>query len=489
MVVHCRLAFTRGCREHGRSEAHFAWRCRALAALDGVYVSRVNVLETWEKTFFSHWPLRRNWLVQMGPIARRREDDTGDGVPDPEERRFRIRVACRIRPLPKLALPPASSQAQPAPHSHDGQLQNLTEQTEHPDQEQEAEVNVDEDASSSRVAVPLHQRLQIIQKHFRCDASEARRRLWAGVSATVPSDPWSEAFVAEVSEQASPAPAREEATPPCGDNTDGNGNEQAPSADSASASAAEQHLPTTITTGILAVRSTQKDVLICAPGAGIRRFRYDQVFDDKSTQLEVYEAVGAPVVAEFLNGSSGVVLAYGQTGSGSSLLLPPPMRPIPHGEEGREGEEAARIPTLGSSPRLASWVPGKTHSMYGPDDIASSVSGGHHAQHGQERPLSGHAQIPVRVASAVTACSGIIPRAIQEAWHVVQERKANPKVSGELRLTVVEVFGNEVVNLLDGGAAVGAWHGVAARTVLADTTSVGTTVCLGGGWRNWPATG
>eukprot|EP00466_Bigelowiella_natans_P009914 jgi/Bigna1/43829/e_gw1.84.40.1 len=45
-------------------------------------------------------------------------------------------------------------------------------------------------------------------------------------------------------------------------------------------------------------------------------FTFDKVFKPFSTQEEVYDHVGSPIVRSVMNGYNAAVLAYGQTGSG-----------------------------------------------------------------------------------------------------------------------------------------------------------------------------
>lgn len=82
----------------------------------------------------------------------------------------------------------------------------------------------------------------------------------------------------------------------------------------------------------------------------------------------------------------------------------------------------------------------------------------------------------------------MVPRIIQDTMgHLpfLQARGATAAVS----LSYVEVYGNDVLNLLDDGSNVGAWQGVAARAVLdgrarqADAAS-SSAACLPGqiGW-------
>eukprot|EP00048_Salpingoeca_helianthica_P022385 m.17920 g.17920 ORF g.17920 m.17920 type:complete len:672 (-) comp7247_c0_seq2:39-2054(-) len=90
---------------------------------------------------------------------------------------------------------------------------------------------------------------------------------------------------------------------------------------------------------------------------------------------------------------------------------------------------------------------GKTYTMFGPDDKASTT------------------------LTRITPLSGIAPRAIAEIFHAISTRTS--AVDATVRMAYVEVFGDEVTDLLRDGAPLAAWHGLAARTVhegLADFT-------------------
>ena len=54
---------------------------------------------------------------------------------------------------------------------------------------------------------------------------------------------------------------------------------------------------------------------------GKRKFTFDHVFGPTSTQLELYDAVVKPVVAEVLQGFNCTVFAYGQTGTGKTHTM------------------------------------------------------------------------------------------------------------------------------------------------------------------------
>eukprot|EP00045_Choanoeca_perplexa_P010004 m.99974 g.99974 ORF g.99974 m.99974 type:complete len:617 (+) comp15110_c0_seq2:94-1944(+) len=348
------------CRDLLATEESWQWRCKMLHSQDGVYISPINHAATWKETFQQHWALRQRWLPSDDPTATPQVN-------------FRIRVCARFRPLPKKV-------------SRDGD--GIAD-------ESAVEAAQDRD---KRVVVPLHQRLRLIKAQFKCDDKEARRRLWGGEH---DNDPWKDAAVQPVAKnegllgKLSSRPPLADANVPSANTNHGCDDEV-------------EHLPNTITTGILAVRPETQDMLLCAPGAGLKRFRFDSVFNDKSAQPTVYDQLAAPVVSEFLNGVSGTVFAYGQTGSG------------------------------------------KTFTMYGPDSLSGSQ------------------------VKEVTTASGIVPRALHEAIAAVQQRRRHG-IEGTLRMTVVEVYGNEVNNLLDDGATVGAWHGVAVRAVLQDTLGVEVT--------------
>jgi len=58
-----------------------------------------------------------------------------------------------------------------------------------------------------------------------------------------------------------------------------------------------------------------------ANSGGTRAFTYDGIFDEASTQEEVYAQLGRPVLHDVLCGIHGCILAYGQTGSGKTFSL------------------------------------------------------------------------------------------------------------------------------------------------------------------------
>ena len=77
-------------------------------------------------------------------------------------------------------------------------------------------------------------------------------------------------------------------------------------------------------------RKMKKTVTIENPLAGtgdVRSFKLDGVFGPDSTQSEVYDALGAPVLNDVLAGCRGCVLAYGEANR-SFRVVPRPDPPI-----------------------------------------------------------------------------------------------------------------------------------------------------------------
>lgn len=62
-------------------------------------------------------------------------------------------------------------------------------------------------------------------------------------------------------------------------------------------------------------------VLGFGPENDIQSFTFDAVFGPNSTQSEIFEAVGRPILSDTLLGYNGTIFAYGQTGSGKTYTM------------------------------------------------------------------------------------------------------------------------------------------------------------------------
>ncbi|KAL1377014.1 hypothetical protein pipiens_004249, partial [Culex pipiens pipiens] len=71
-----------------------------------------------------------------------------------------------------------------------------------------------------------------------------------------------------------------------------------------------------------------------------KKYNYDHVFGESSSQEEVYQTTTAPLVQDVLNGYNAAVFAYGATGSGKThtMLGPNPRKAATSGG-GSSGEQ------------------------------------------------------------------------------------------------------------------------------------------------------
>lgn len=52
-----------------------------------------------------------------------------------------------------------------------------------------------------------------------------------------------------------------------------------------------------------------------------KTYAFDNVFQPKTQQIEIYNTVAKPIVADVLNGYNGTIFAYGQTASGKTYTM------------------------------------------------------------------------------------------------------------------------------------------------------------------------
>lgn len=70
------------------------------------------------------------------------------------------------------------------------------------------------------------------------------------------------------------------------------------------------------------MNTTSKEVNIKQTGLqNGKTFTYDQVFGQKSAQMDVYTKVVSPLIQEVLAGYNCTVFAYGQTGTGKTYTM------------------------------------------------------------------------------------------------------------------------------------------------------------------------
>ncbi|KAK9874406.1 hypothetical protein WA026_002753 [Henosepilachna vigintioctopunctata] len=80
---------------------------------------------------------------------------------------------------------------------------------------------------------------------------------------------------------------------------------------------AEDHL------NIVLVDTSENLIVLNKDGNGEKRkpYKFDQIFDDNSTQMDLYRVIAAPIVEKVLQGYNGTIFAYGQTGTGKTYTM------------------------------------------------------------------------------------------------------------------------------------------------------------------------
>lgn len=175
----------------------------------------------------------------------------------------------------------------------------------------------------------------------------------------------------------------------------------------------------TISGGVHLIDPKSNAAILVDRTKGLRRFDFDHVFDETSSQENIYQNTTMPLITEFINGFNATCLVYGQTGSG------------------------------------------KTFSMFGPDV--------HQMDCFQKVNLKEKAQLPETF--------GILPRAIQEVFHALEYRRHHLglNIIAEIGVSYVEVYGNIVSDLLRKGTTCGQSAVAAQRYVLDGSSEVAAT--------------
>ncbi|GBG33339.1 Kinesin-related protein 3 [Hondaea fermentalgiana] len=80
--------------------------------------------------------------------------------------------------------------------------------------------------------------------------------------------------------------------------------------------------------GKVAVKVSKEEIQVdnvgSLSGEGVSRFTFDRVFQPESTQAEVFESIGRPLVENVFEGYNGTIFAYGQTSSGKTHTMQGP---------------------------------------------------------------------------------------------------------------------------------------------------------------------
>eukprot|EP01065_Artemidia_motanka_P009039 TRINITY_DN14609_c0_g1_i1.p1 TRINITY_DN14609_c0_g1~~TRINITY_DN14609_c0_g1_i1.p1 ORF type:complete len:792 (+),score=327.75 TRINITY_DN14609_c0_g1_i1:63-2378(+) len=106
--------------------------------------------------------------------------------------------------------------------------------------------------------------------------------------------------------------------------------------------------------GTLAARVSGNSEVDILPvlGQTKKTYTFDHTFDCGSTQEDIYDVVGVPVVESVLQGYNGTILAYGQTGSGKTHTMMGPEG----GTSAVLDESSAHFPQRGLIPRIVAEI-------------------------------------------------------------------------------------------------------------------------------------
>ena len=166
-----------------------------------------------------------------------------------------------------------------------------------------------------------------------------------------------------------------------------------------------------------------KLVTVNSPWQGEHKFSFEQVFDEFSTQEEVYEESVAEIPEKILQGIDSTLIAYGQSGSGKTHTLL---------GEGR----GAELTTLATNPE-------GSDDVMDPDDFGGTESSSSHLH---RRELLEPEEHPM-----VTA--GMIPRLVSHLFDLLCETTANDSsVEFSIRCSYVEIYLEKITDLLQPGA-------------------------------------
>jgi len=172
-----------------------------------------------------------------------------------------------------------------------------------------------------------------------------------------------------------------------------------------------------ISGGVHLIDTVSNAAILVDRTKGLRRFEFDRVFCDKSTQVTLYHQTTMPLIAEFINGYNATCLVYGQTGSG------------------------------------------KTYSMFGNQESFKEMMT-------MEGTLFNKIEVPESF--------GLVPRAVKEIFDALEYRKSHLalNIDAKVSLSYIEIYGDEISDLLKKGATCGQSRVAAQRYVLDGSSEV-----------------
>jgi hypothetical protein len=72
---------------------------------------------------------------------------------------------------------------------------------------------------------------------------------------------------------------------------------------------------------IVKMNVREGQVVVEAQNKAVQMFTFDQVYDQDTSQLEIFRVTAQPIVESVMSGYNGTIFAYGQTGTGASMWM------------------------------------------------------------------------------------------------------------------------------------------------------------------------
>lgn len=166
----------------------------------------------------------------------------------------------------------------------------------------------------------------------------------------------------------------------------------------------------TLRGGVHSIDTRNNSAILVDPTKGLRRFEFDNVVDEYSSQESVYKGTAMRLIGEFINGFNVSCIVYGQTGSG------------------------------------------KTHTMFGNNDFK----------------LDPEKTIPSSWGIVPRSCHEIF-KAIE-----YRKKNLNLEIDVDVAVSYIEIFGDSVTDLLRQGKSCGQSKVAAQRYVLDGSSEVVT---------------
>jgi len=271
------------------SEVSFKWRVECLHREKGIYylVSFNSALTSsstsWKGIFIKNWNSRNLWFKQS-------TSSSSSSIPSNNKKNddepFYIQVSARFKPK-------------------SSDLNTTTSNTS----------NTSSNTHHKKIELPLHQRLALIQMNRGLQSKKEAFKVLVNQGSW-----FGEAMKSgKVSmNDGGDDDDNDDDRDDTNDNENQNNTMATATTDSTSTSASSS---ASITGGVHLIDPNKNFAVLVDTTKGLRKFDFDNVIDDHSSQEYVYQKTAMPLITEFVNGFNVSCIVYGQTGSGKTHTM------------------------------------------------------------------------------------------------------------------------------------------------------------------------